>query len=181
MEGFPADNMEGFPADIMEGIKEHFYVLAGIAGKEAVMNIVYHLYLCCIDQFWADHLLSIDMIRDGIHLWHFAKKVPLLVFIEEVSEAFEAGLERVKRQVIGEFNTIPASDDIPDISTGKILGPSNTWTYLINDDPLPDFKVALIASPNIGAAAIAAVPVMLIELGIKAAGLIKRIWKKIFR
>ena len=36
-----------------------------------------------------------------------------------------------------------------------LKGPSSTWTYLINDNPFPNFSLALIASSNIGIGAFA--------------------------
>ena len=68
-----------------------------------------------------------------------------------------------------------------DFGKDNIQGPSGTWTYLINDSPLPGFKVALIGTHNIGAASIAAIPVMVIEMFKGFSSLCKRLWKRVYK
>ncbi len=61
------------------------------------------------------------------------------------------------------------------------MGPAATWTYLINDNPLPGFKISLIAAGNIGvaaaAAALTALPLLAAAPFVGLYSLIKRIGK----
>ncbi len=57
-------------------------------------------------------------------------------------------------------------------------GPSGTWTYLINDNPLPLFNLSMIASNNIGFAAAAAFQGAIIYIFTGFISLIKRVFKR---
>ena len=98
-----------------------------------------------------------------------------MVFIKLAGESFEDELDRMVRKTGERFNHISEINN--ECGTIKEVGPSGTWTYLINDNPLPVFKVALISSRNIGAATIAAIPVMIIEIIKTAGSFVKRFWK----
>lgn len=169
------------PEDLWEQCNERFYKLSGRIGKAKVRQALVHIFIYSIDQFWADHLLFIELIKEGIHLHHFASKQPLLVFIQQVSDAYDAGLKQIIQKTAERFNHIRIKDKGINMEKLGISGPSGTWTYLINDNPMPGFKVALIASGNIGAASIAAIPVMIIELGKTVYAWAKRLWRKVFK
>jgi len=101
-----------------------------------------------LDEFWREHLAFIDDLKEGIHLQRYGGREPILEFIREVSRAYEKGIDEAVEKANRAGNQ-------PDKE--KFKGPSSTWTYLIDDNPLPRFSLALIASSNIGYAALSAV------------------------
>ena len=53
------------------------------------------------DRFWKDHLVSMDMLRQGIHLRSYAAKNPKQEYKRESFELFVEMLEGIKQEVVG--------------------------------------------------------------------------------
>jgi preprotein translocase subunit SecA len=146
------------PDQLWQACRPGFEELAGAAGEDAARDLLVRVFLSAMDRFWADHLLYVDELRDGVHLQRLGGEDPLQYFIREVSEAFAEGMEAAGRRAAERFSRVRAG------SGGSVLmeeeglnGPSATWTYLINDDPLPGFNLGALALGNVGAAAAAAI------------------------
>jgi preprotein translocase subunit SecA len=47
-------------------------------------------------------------------------------------------LKRIDDEVVTTFNTVEITADGIDLDREGLLGPSSTWTYMINDQPIGD-------------------------------------------
>ena len=101
-------------------------------------------YLAALDEMWAGHLSFVEEVKEGASLQRLGGEDPLLHFMRHVDEAFREGLQGVVERAA-------ALREEPEAS-----GPSGTWTYLVNDDPLPDFRVSIASAARAGVAAAAA-------------------------
>ena len=151
------------PENIWTKCKEIFFELSAEFNKQKIKEILIYIFLYYLDQMWADHLEYIDILKDGIHLRRFSSREPILEYIHDVSQAFKDEMLNLSKLVMNKFNTVNVIDSGIDLEKEGLEGPSSTWTFLINDDPLPIFNVAMIANKNIGYAAIAALPLILIK------------------
>jgi preprotein translocase subunit SecA len=100
-------------------------------------------YLCLLDQFWADHLLFEEEVREGIDLERFAARDPGLEYIHRVGSAFEAGLEEIDRALIAAYRRLDADPDSLSLEGLGVSRPSSTWTYQVGDASPAGFTLAL--------------------------------------
>ncbi|MGA2975449.1 MAG: DEAD/DEAH box helicase [Spirochaetia bacterium] len=120
-------------------------------------------FFCLLDHFWADHLLLVEEVREGIDLERYAGREPGLEYIHRVGGAFDEGLEAVELAIV---SACARRADDPDALRLDRLGtqrPSSTWTYQIDDAAPVRFNLALMATSNIGAAALMAGPLLLLQ------------------
>lgn len=93
------------------------------------------LTLLAIDRCWSDYLAYVTEVRDSIHVVNLVGKDPLTEFSREVGAAFARLEDRVAEEVVARFEVLSLSGEDIDWEQAALLGPSSTWTYLVNDDP----------------------------------------------
>jgi preprotein translocase subunit SecA len=118
------------------------------------------IYLSRLDSFWADHLALADEVREGINLERFAGRDPGLQYIHRVGEAFERGFHEVEASVCEAWQR---AREAPQDGPGEASRPSSTWTYQVDDASPAVFDLSMIATSNIGAAALAAGPLLILK------------------
>ncbi len=99
-----------------------------------------NVLLFCIDNFWADHLAFAEYIKQGMHLYAIARDEPLLVFIRQVSDHFVKGLEQAYKKTERMLRAQKA-DDKNNSCLWNQTRPGDVRAYVINDFPLPIYKV----------------------------------------
>jgi preprotein translocase subunit SecA len=117
-------------------------------------------FLCLLDQFWADHLLLVEEVREGIHLERYAGRDPGLSYIHRIGRAFDDGLAAVVATLSDaclRAREDPATLELSRVGTRR---PSSTWTYQIDDQAPIRFDISAVAGGAIGAAMVAG-PVLL--------------------
>ena len=125
-----------------------------------------------LDGFWADHLRFVDEVREGVGLERYAGRDPGLAYLHRVGVAFEQGLAEVERSVAEACAAGDAgSADLDRMASER---PSSTWTYQVDDAPPVKFTLAIAAGANIGAAAIAAGPLAMVNVALLAASAIAK-------
>lgn len=131
----------------------------GALPNPAVRSQALVAFLCLVDQFWADHLLLVEEVREGIHLERYAGRDPSLEYIRRVGRAFEDGMEGVIAALVEACQK--AWEDPEALSPGRmgIRIPASTWTYQIDDEAPIRFT---LASGALGAAALVAAPLVLV-------------------
>jgi preprotein translocase subunit SecA len=72
---------------------------SGNYGPETMRMVEKSLLLQLLDQTWKDHLLSLDHLRQGIHLRGYAQRDPLNEYKREAFELFEAMLANLRQNV----------------------------------------------------------------------------------
>ena len=163
------------------GVPEGIWEQCAARCKEHFRDVLLRVFLFHLDRFWADHLMYVEELREGIHLQRLGGEEPLLHFIRCASDAFAVGLQEVERLAADGFNRLDLSGS-GDGLLEAVRGPSSTWTYQINDDPLPGFRVSLIGRGNIGfaslAAAVVAVPLLVAAPFVALIALIRRVLKR---
>ena len=111
-----------------------------------------------LDELWMDHLLLIDSVREGIHLRRLGKRDPLLDYLADATTAFDSGLERAIECTVDRFATAAGDRSTIESLKTSLLEPANTWTYMINDNPFPSFRLSVLGTrPGADAAAAAIV------------------------
>ena len=131
-------------------------------GAELLEAIERRLALVVMDRCWSDHLAELARIRDGIHVVSYVGKDPAAEFCREAGEAFTGLQDAVDEEIASIFAGLDVGPDGVDWAAHGLIGPSSTWTYLVNDAPFGDNSMRQLASRTGAAAigAIAAAPVL---------------------
>jgi hypothetical protein len=59
-------------------------------------------------------------------------------------------MEGLRDEIDETFARLRAQDGRVDLDAAGFRSPSSTWTYLVNDNPLPSFALQLLAPGNFG-------------------------------
>lgn len=102
LKKYDGDMLNYFSAKAKEILTEKFSKYEPEQVKVAIREILLSIF----DQFWKDHLLSMDHIKEGINLRAYAQKDPLNEYKRESFELFEKMREEVKKAVINTIFTI---------------------------------------------------------------------------
>ena len=108
------------------------------AGEAVVREAERQITLWQIDRCWSDHLAHAAHVRDQIHLISMGGFNPLDEFHREVTRGFREMTARIDRNVLAKLQTVRITSDGLDLAEEGLLGPSSTWTYMINDNPMGD-------------------------------------------
>jgi hypothetical protein len=146
-----------------------------VAGTAGIRSLLTQAFLSSLDRFWADYLMLVDDVREGIDLERYAGRDPGLQYIQRVGDAFEEGLRGVVQSLVAVCER--SGGDPRALSTAEwgISRPSSTWTYQIDDAAPVRFNLSAIASSSIGAAALAAVPLLVLNLAVWLFGALSRL------
>lgn len=77
-------------------LKEAYDRKEGLFGADQMREIERWVMLQTIDQYWKDHLLSLDHLRDGIGLRGYGQKDPLQEYKREAFELFKRLIAAIK-------------------------------------------------------------------------------------
>ncbi|MBN2351965.1 MAG: preprotein translocase subunit SecA [Spirochaetales bacterium] len=128
-------------------------------GDAAARRLGARIFLAVLDRFWADHLATVEELREGIALQRFGAREPLHEFIRLASERFAEGLARVAAECRAEARAALKTND-GGAGYGTVRAPSSTWTYALDDEPLPAFNLAGFAG---GPAALVGAVMLLVK------------------
>ena len=70
------------------------------AGEQAFRSFEKQVLLQVLDTLWKEHLQTMDMLRQGIHLRGYAQKNPKQEYKREAFELFQGLLEQIKFEVV---------------------------------------------------------------------------------
>ncbi|MCG2812474.1 MAG: accessory Sec system translocase SecA2 [Candidatus Aminicenantes bacterium] len=128
---------------------------------EGEADMIRHFTLEAIDHFWAEHLAVISDIRENIHLFRLAGKLPLEEFHNQIHREFSTQEKKIKAAIDMEVRKMKKSA-AKQAAANRRKKPAATWVYLENDNPFSEFFSCLISSRNIGFQAAASSPVQLL-------------------
>ena len=74
----------------------------GILGQ-MILDLERQILLKVNDNLWKDHLLSMDMLREGIGLVGYAQKKPLDEYRKQAFEMFSDLMNRIDNEAISTF------------------------------------------------------------------------------
>lgn len=117
-------------------------------GEDVLRKVEKQITLYHINKCWADYLDFIGYQREGVHLVAIGKKDPLTEFHRIAIDAFNEIMDTIDCEVIKTFKSVEINENGIDVEKEGILGPSSTWTYLINEnsDKFSRISALLIAS-----------------------------------
>jgi preprotein translocase subunit SecA len=104
-------------------------------GEATLKQVEKQMTLFHIDQCWTEHLAYIAHVREGIHLLGFAGKIPSFEFQKMAIQAFDDLQRKIDEKIINTFNTVTITEMGINAEQEGLIGPSSTWTYLVNDNP----------------------------------------------
>jgi preprotein translocase subunit SecA len=123
---------------------EFYETLVGEFGEAVVRNVERQITLCQIDRCWSEHLSQVAEIREGIHLVSIGGLNDFDEFNRQVTAAFRELARRIEEEVLSSLRTVRITADGVDLAREGLLGPSSTWTYMINDNPTGDILQRLL-------------------------------------
>ena len=85
---------------ILANIDEHYQNKEQIVGAEPIRTFEKQVMLQVIDARWKEHLATMDMLRQGIHLRGYAQKNPKQEYKRESFELFQHLLFAIKEDVV---------------------------------------------------------------------------------
>ena len=115
-----------------------FSQLASKFGAEAVFATEREVTLCWIDHCWSEHLAEVAEIREGVYLLSMGGLSAIDNFNRQISEAFRRLPEQIDEGVLTTMRSLPLEGDALHWNKETLLGPSSTWTFMINDNPMGD-------------------------------------------
>ena len=114
-------------------------------GDDILRQVERQITLFHLDQGWAEHLARVADIRENIHLVVLGGNYdPLDDFHKRVGREFADLLGRIDERIVQTFRAAEIGRDGVDLEKEGLIGPSSTWTYLINDHPLGDVLQRLL-------------------------------------
>jgi preprotein translocase subunit SecA len=133
-----------------EAAPDHHERLTREVGSHELREAERQLALVLLDRRWSDHLALVDDIREGIHLQRYAGRQPITEFQRQIIDAYGEMVEGWREEVIETFLRLRSVGGRIDLESQGLKRPTSTWTYLVNDNPLPSFALRLIAQGNAG-------------------------------
>ncbi|MFD1384961.1 preprotein translocase subunit SecA [Rhodanobacter aciditrophus] len=85
---------------ILQFFIDDYVAKEAVAGSAALRNFEKQVLLQVLDTLWKEHLQTMDMLRQGIHLRGYAQKNPKQEYKREAFELFQNLLEQIKFDVI---------------------------------------------------------------------------------
>ncbi len=125
----------------------------GVAGATDLARAV---GLAQIDRGWEEHLAWVSELREGIHLIQLSGGRPIDEFHRQIDLRFRALEEEIGEGVVETLSSIDLPAGEPSLEAAGLIGPSSTWTYLVDDRALGGLEDMLAGSGNYGVAAAAA-------------------------
>ena len=128
-----------------------------LIGQEKGHELERRILLQAIDCCWAEYLAIITEIRDGIHLAEIGGMDPFQEFVKMAAASFEESFNAIEQRALDKYASLDLSPDALSLENLGLLGPSSTWTYLVDDHAFTDRLTAqLVGGRNVGFAAVAA-------------------------
>ena len=107
------------------------------------------ILLQTLDQLWKDHLLSLDHLRQGIHLRGYGQRDPLNEYKQEAFGLFEALLSQLREMVVSRLSHLEIHVDTPQgikpVAPKRKTFESHSDPAAGNDAPVPAGKPARIS------------------------------------
>lgn len=91
---------EDFVTQIYEAVGARYAEIEKVIGEQQLRDLERQLLLMVIDNFWKDHLYSMDHLKEAIRFRGYAQKDPLQEYKKEGLVLFEGTMERITSAVI---------------------------------------------------------------------------------
>jgi preprotein translocase subunit SecA len=88
---------------------------ASRAPADVYYSVQKRVLMQTLDHLWKDHLLSLDHLRQGIHLRGYAQKDPLNEYKRDAFAMFETMLTHLREMVISRLALIEVRYEVPEL------------------------------------------------------------------
>lgn len=102
---------EGLRKKIADSIEQYHQEKENIVGSDLMRRLEKQVMLDILDRHWKEHLISMDQLRQGIHLRGYAAKNPKQEYKKEAFQLFMEMLSQIKMDVIRILARIQISTD----------------------------------------------------------------------
>ncbi len=119
--------------------------LVAACGEERAREVEQQATMHALDRLWSDHLEVVAEIREGVPLMRMASLDAQNEFLKACDAAFRDMRARVDEESLATFDRIDPDAGATDLAALGIRGPSSTWTYLVDENPLRDSAALAIA------------------------------------
>jgi preprotein translocase subunit SecA len=117
---------EALRARLVEAAHSHYQGKMDGVDREALHQFERSVMLQTLDNYWREHLSSLDHLRQGIHLRGFAQKNPKQEYKREAFELFSMMLDSVRNEVTRVLMTVQirraTGDERPDAQSDAAGG-----------------------------------------------------------
>jgi preprotein translocase subunit SecA len=120
-----------------------------IDDDELLSKVARSIALYHLDRLWAEHLAELAEVREGVHLRALGRLDPLDEFHRSAVPAFNRLIPEIEARTVETFEETEFTEDWQP-EEARLVRPSATWTYLVNDNPFGSELDRLIASVGRG-------------------------------
>lgn len=119
-----------FPEEPQE---EWYEELCQNKGTETVKAASRQLLLRILNTSWRDYLDFMNTTKESIHLVALGNKNPVDEFNRQAIEAYDQMAEGLEEQVKEALEAAVWTEEGPQLEDPGLVGPSTTWTYLMDE------------------------------------------------
>jgi preprotein translocase subunit SecA len=98
---------------VNEVTEQHFASKSVKYGEPMMIMAQKRILLQTLDQLWKDHLLSLDHLRQGIHLRGYGQRDPLNEYKQEAFTLFEQMLSMLREMVVSRLSHLEIHMEAP--------------------------------------------------------------------
>jgi preprotein translocase subunit SecA len=102
--------------------------------EDFLRRIEARIALITLDRCWSQHITDMQALRDELYVVQLDGRDPYTEFCRIAGAAFEALQEQIENGIVSTFERIEITAAGVDWEREGLLGPSSTWTYLVNDN-----------------------------------------------
>ncbi|AWB81937.1 accessory Sec system translocase SecA2 [Corynebacterium yudongzhengii] len=122
-------------AELRERAPERAEELADV-DAQVLEQAAREIMLFHLDDEWAEHLATMDDVRESIHLRAVAKETPIDEFHRIAVREFKDLAQRAVDKSVETFRTARIDAEGVHLGDDGLARPSATWTYMVSDNPL---------------------------------------------
>jgi len=100
------DTADDMAVRIAEALKSHMAAKETMTGAEQMRAFEKFLVLQILDNFWKEHLLAMDHLRQSVGLRGYAQKQPIQEYKRESFELFSTMLDRIREETMKALHTV---------------------------------------------------------------------------
>jgi preprotein translocase subunit SecA len=137
---------------VEKSVDEHYAAKRERFTPEIMGQVEKAVLLQTLDQLWRDHIITVEQLRQVIHLRGYGQRDPLNEYKTEGYNLFEAMIAKLRETVTAqmmrvEIQTRPADDLLPDESDLPMMS-AHHFDPLTGEDELADFPLLLDEQPK---------------------------------
>jgi preprotein translocase subunit SecA len=133
LEVIPKVKREDLVEMLFSQTREYYEEKEKHVGPELMREVEKFLLLHTLDNHWKEHLLNLDHLKEGIGLWGYAQKDPLVQYKKEGYQMFLEMLDRFREDVVRKLFAVQITrgEEVPSLSS------SRRFSFELVRGPLP--------------------------------------------